>query len=78
MLTLWHFFETLIFQQLISINFENPNLKLSIMSDKKWYVLYSKPRWEKKVDAALIRKGIESWCPVNKIEKQWTDRKKNY
>ncbi len=46
------------------------------MSDKKWLVLYSKPRWEKKVDAALIRKGIESWCPLNKIEKQWSDRKK--
>jgi len=46
------------------------------MSNKKWYVLYSKPRWEKKVDATLIRKGIESWCPINKVEKQWTDRKK--
>ncbi len=46
------------------------------MPEKKWYVLYSKPRWEKKIDAALIRKGIESWCPLSKIEKQWSDRKK--
>lgn len=46
------------------------------MSDRKWFVLYSKPRWEKKIDAALIRKGIESWCPLQKIQKQWTDRKK--
>jgi transcription antitermination factor NusG len=46
------------------------------MNDKKWLVLYSKPRWEKKVDATLIRKGIGSWCPLNKIEKQWSDRKK--
>lgn len=46
------------------------------MPDKKWYVLYSKPRWEKKVDAVLIRKGIESWCPLNKVQKQWSDRKK--
>ncbi len=41
-----------------------------------WLVVYTKPRWEKKVDSFLIRKGIESWCPVTKIEKIWTDRKK--
>lgn len=46
------------------------------MSDKKWFVLYSKPRWEKKLDNALIQKGIESWCPLNKVQKQWSDRKK--
>jgi len=46
------------------------------MNNKKWFVLYSKPRWEKKVDASLIRKGIESWCPLNKVQKQWSDRKK--
>lgn len=46
------------------------------MAEKKWYVVYSKPRWEKKVDTALINKGIESWCPIQKIQKQWTDRKK--
>lgn len=44
--------------------------------DKKWYALYTKPRWEKKVDAVLLRKGIESWCPIQKIQKQWSDRKK--
>jgi len=43
---------------------------------KKWFALYTKPRWEKKVDNVLIRKGIESWCPLQKIEKQWSDRKK--
>lgn len=44
--------------------------------EKKWYALYTKPRWEKKVDAGLIRKGIESWCPLQKVERQWSDRKK--
>ncbi len=43
---------------------------------KKWYALYTKPRWEKKIDSILIRKGIESWCPLQKIERQWSDRKK--
>ncbi len=43
---------------------------------KKWFALYTKPRWEKKVDGTLLRKGIESWCPLQKIERQWSDRKK--
>ena len=44
--------------------------------EKKWYALYTKPRWEKKVDGVLAKKGIESWCPVQKVQKQWSDRKK--
>ena len=43
---------------------------------KKWYALYTKPRWEKKIDAQLKKKGVVCWCPLQKIEKQWTDRKK--
>lgn len=44
--------------------------------EKKWYALYTKPRWEKKIDSVLVRKGIESWCPLQKVERQWSDRKK--
>lgn len=44
--------------------------------EKKWYALYTKPRWEKKVNSKLLEKGIESWCPVQKKESQWSDRKK--
>jgi transcription antitermination factor NusG len=43
---------------------------------KKWYALYTKPRWEKKVSKVLDMKGIECWCPLKKTEKQWSDRKK--
>lgn len=43
---------------------------------KKWYAIYTKPRWEKKIDSVLIRKGIESWCPLQKVKRQWSDRKK--
>jgi len=46
------------------------------MDEKKWFVIYTKPRWEKKVDGTLVKKGIESWCPLQKIQKQWSDRKK--
>ena len=42
----------------------------------KWYALYTRPRWEKKVNKLLEQKGIESYCPLNKVQKQWSDRKK--
>jgi transcription antitermination factor NusG len=44
--------------------------------NKKWFAIYTKPRWEKKIDNTLLRKEIESWCPVQKIQRQWSDRKK--
>jgi len=44
--------------------------------EKKWLAVYTKPRWEKKVDTVLVRKGIESWCPIQKVERKWSDRKK--
>lgn len=44
--------------------------------DKKWYVVYTRPRWEKKIAAFLLAKGIEHYCPLNKVERQWSDRKK--
>lgn len=43
---------------------------------KKWYVVYTKPRWEKKVTELLSRKKIEHFCPLNKVQRQWNDRKK--
>ena len=46
------------------------------MSTKKWFALYTKPRWEKNVDGVLLRKDIESWCPLQKVQRQWSDRKK--
>jgi len=47
-----------------------------MQQEKKWYAIYTKPRWEKKVDGVLLQKGINSWCPLQKVERQWSDRKK--
>ena len=44
--------------------------------EKKWYVVYTRPRWEKKVASFLTAKDIEHYCPLNKVMKQWSDRKK--
>jgi transcription antitermination factor NusG len=43
---------------------------------KTWYAVYTKPRWEKKVAALLLESGIENYCPINKVTRQWSDRKK--
>lgn len=41
-----------------------------------WYAVYTKPRWEKKVAGILTELGIENYCPLNKVTKQWSDRRK--
>jgi len=41
-----------------------------------WYALYTKPRNEKKLAQLLQAKGIEVYCPVQEIVRQWSDRKK--
>jgi transcription antitermination factor NusG len=43
---------------------------------KKWYAVYTKPRWEKKVHGLLVEKGIETYCPLNKVRRKWSDRMK--
>ena len=49
---------------------------MEMNKQKKWFAVYTKPRWEKKVSSVLLDKGVEAWCPVQKKESQWTDRKK--
>jgi transcription antitermination factor NusG len=45
-------------------------------TDLRWYALYTKPRWEKKVAELLGSKQIENYCPLQKTERAWSDRKK--
>jgi len=46
------------------------------MEKKQWLALYTRPRWEKKVNLLLKEKGIESYCPLNKVRRKWSDRMK--
>lgn len=41
-----------------------------------WYAVHTRPRWEKKVAELLQERGIENYCPLNKVMRQWSDRKK--
>ena len=47
----------------------NPNIK-------QWLAVYTRPRMELKVKDRLESKGITSYCPAQKVVKQWSDRKK--
>ena len=41
-----------------------------------WYVLYAKPRNEKKVAERLSAAGYNVYCPLHKVKRQWSDRMK--
>ena len=42
----------------------------------KWYPVYTHPRSEKKACMALTNKGLETYLPLQRQLKQWSDRKK--
>lgn len=44
--------------------------------ERKWYAIYTMPRWEKKVAKLLNDNQLEAYCPLNVTIKQWSDRKK--
>ena len=48
----------------------------SMKTTPTWYAVYTKPNFEKKVAELLFKKGLRNYCPVNKVLRQWHDRKK--
>ena len=52
---------------------------MSLLTNKdtaKWYPVYTNPRAEKQACQALVSKGIETYLPLHRQLKQWSDRKK--
>jgi transcription antitermination factor NusG len=45
-------------------------------SEEKWYALYTRPRAEKLVFQRLVEEGIETFLPLQKTYRMWSDRKK--
>lgn len=43
---------------------------------KSWFAVYTRPRWEKKIAQRLEERGFEAYCPLNRVTRQWSDRKK--
>lgn len=46
------------------------------MGTRKWLAVYTRPRWEKKVNQLLAERGVERYCPLNKVRRKWSDRVK--
>lgn len=44
--------------------------------EKQWYVFYTKSRQEKKVRDLLLKNGYDVFLPLQKVVRQWSDRKK--
>jgi transcriptional antiterminator RfaH len=50
--------------------------KTNSVSEDKWYALYTRPRAEKLVFQRLVEAGIETYLPLQKTYRMWSDRKK--
>ena len=48
----------------------------NIHSEEKWYALYTRPRAEKLVYQRLVEAVIETFLPLQKTYRMWSDRKK--
>jgi len=48
----------------------------AISQNLNWYIIYTRPRYEKKIYFELIKKDIETFLPLQKVIRQWNDRKK--
>ena len=62
------------------VNEPHPGEEKKIISkknnEKKWYAIYTRPRAEKLVDERLVEEEIESFLPLQKVYRIWSDRKK--
>jgi transcriptional antiterminator RfaH len=47
-----------------------------LSKETKWYALYTRPRAEKQVYERLIEAGVETFLPLIKTYRMWSDRKK--
>lgn len=43
---------------------------------ERWYAVYTRPCQERKVAQQLLLRNIEHYCPLKKVQRQWSDRKK--
>ncbi len=49
---------------------------MKVETRKQWYAIYTRAKWEKKATELLLKKGIEVYCPLTKIQHHWAERKK--
>jgi transcription antitermination factor NusG len=49
---------------------------IKYLQQKKWYAIFTRPRYEKRVYEQLQKQGIEAYLPLQITIRQWSDRKK--
>ena len=55
---------------------ENTEIPVRKKPESHWYAVYTHSRAEKRVNDRLIEAGIETFLPMQKTLRQWSDRKK--
>jgi len=55
---------------------EEKKIILKKKNEKKWYAIYTRPRAEKLVYERLVESEIESFLPLQRVYRIWSDRKK--
>lgn len=41
-----------------------------------WHVIYTRPKFEKRIFVKLQKRKVETFLPLQKVMRQWSDRKK--
>jgi transcription antitermination factor NusG len=49
---------------------------MTLQESPHWYAVYTRPHAEKKLTELLLEQGIVAYCPLQKVMRQWSDRKK--
>jgi transcription antitermination factor NusG len=44
--------------------------------DAQWHVVYTRPQSERKVASSIEEMGMESYLPLHKVIRRWSDRRK--
>lgn len=58
------------------INDEEKLHETNKTNDHRWYAVYTRPRAEKLVYQRLVEEGIDTFLPLQKTYRVWSDRKK--
>jgi transcription termination/antitermination protein NusG len=48
---------------------------ISAATDPRWYALYTQAHHEKKTAAEILRRGVESFLPLYRSPRRWSDRR---
>ena len=60
----------------MDVNKTEPETELKRGQKNKWFTLYTRPRFEKRVEEELTINGYECYLPLHRTPRVWSDRVK--